>query len=123
MFMPTPSTIATAIFVSGVDPYTKKKIFVARGGRERSRQRALLFYWKQEEWPHVREALKAWGRTDLIGKGKRHLVPPGPAYGAWRHHRKKGRNQVRYDTHMGMKVERAPRREEREENWESIVRT
>jgi radical SAM superfamily enzyme YgiQ (UPF0313 family) len=124
MFMPTPSTIATAIFVSGVDPYTKKPVFVARGSRERSRQRALLFYWKQEEWPHVREALTAWGRKDLIGKGRRCLVPPGPAFGAWRNQRRKGRGGgVRYDTHMGMKIERADRSEEREENWESIARS
>jgi len=121
MFMPTPATIATATFVSGVDPYTKKRVFVARGGRERSRQRALLFYWKQEEWPHVREALQSWGREDLIGTSKQHLVTPGPAYGAWRNYRKKGQSRVRYDTHMGMKVERAPRQEEQEENWESIV--
>ncbi len=120
MFMPTPATIATAIYVSGVDPYTKKKIPVARGGRERSRQRALLFYWKQEEWPHVREALQAWGRSELIGKGRRHLVPPGPTYGAWRRHKKKGRG-LRYDTHMGMRVERASPGEEREENWEPIA--
>ncbi len=119
MFMPTPATIATAIFVSGVDPYTKEKIFVARGGRERSRQRALLFYWRQEEWPHVREALTAWRRTDLIGKRKDSLVPPGPAYGAWRNQKRKSR--VRYDTHMGIKVERASPAEEREESWEAVA--
>lgn len=119
MFMPTPATIATAIFVSGVDPYTKQPIFVARGGRERSRQRALLFYWRQEEWPHVREALTSWGRKDLIGKGRHHLVPPGPAYGAWRN--QKRRKQIRYDTHMGLKVERASKAEEREESWEAVA--
>ncbi len=119
MFMPTPATIATSIFVSGVDPYTKKPVYVARGGRERSRQRALLFYWRQEEWPHVREALQAWGRRDLIGKGPKFLVPPGPAHGAWQN--RKRRSQVRYDTHMGIRVERASDAEEREENWEALA--
>ncbi len=119
MFMPTPATLATAIYVSGVDPYTKQPVHVARGGRERSRQRALLFFWKQEEWPHVREALQTWGRTDLIGKGRHHLVPPGPAYGAWESRKRRG--PVRYDTQMGMKVERATKAEEREENWEAVV--
>ena len=42
LFMPTPGTIATAMYVSGIDPYTKNKLYVARGARERSRQRALL---------------------------------------------------------------------------------
>jgi len=104
------------MYVSGIDPYSKKPVFVAKGRKERSRQRALLFYWKKEEWPHVREALRAWGRPDLIGhKG---LVPPGPAYGAWSKRGRKG--AIRYDTHMGMKVERASREEEKESNWEAI---
>ena len=120
MFMPTPSTIATAIYVSGIDPYTKKPVVVAKGRKERSRQRALLFYWKKEEWPHVREALIAWRRRDLIGKHAGALVPPGPAFGAW-DKRSRGRGGVRYDTHMGMKVERADKREEAEENWEAVA--
>ncbi len=121
MFMPTPATLATAMFVTGIDPYTKRPVQVARGGRERSRQRALLFYWRQEEWPHVREALQAWKRPDLIGKGRGCLVPPGPAHGARKNRPR--RNKVRYDTHMGMKVERATRAEESEENWEAVVRS
>ena len=122
MFMPTPATLATAMFRSGKDPYTKKPVYVARGGRERSRQRALLFYWKKEEWPHVREALRAWGRTDLIGRHPGALVVPGPAFGAWDKRAKTAPDaRVRYDTHMGLKVERASKREESEENWESIV--
>jgi hypothetical protein len=81
-----------------------------------------LFYWKKEEWPHVREALTSWGRTDLIGKGPDFLVPPGSAYGAWKFwNRNKG--NVRYDTHMGLKVERAKRHEEDEQNWEAVVKS
>ena len=116
LFMPTPGTIATAMYVSGIDPYTKNKLYVARGAKERSRQRALLFYWKKEEWPHVREALVAWGRTDLIGKSSHHLVPPGASYGAWK-------NQKRYKDSggMGMKLQRASKKEQREENWENIA--
>ena len=113
--MPTPGTISTAMYVAEMDPYSKQKLFVAKGWRERSRQRALLFYWKREEWPYVREALISWGRSDLIGKEAHHLVPPGKAYGAW--------TKRAPDTtlSMGMKVERASRQEEREENWEAIV--
>jgi radical SAM superfamily enzyme YgiQ (UPF0313 family) len=119
MFMPTPATIATAIYVSGMDPYTKKSVFVARGDRERSRQRALLFYWKKEEWPHVREALTAWGRKDLIGNGPDCLVPVGAAYGAWTRWKRNSKS-VRFDTHMGLKVERAQQYEEDEQNWEAV---
>jgi len=121
MFMPTPSTLATATWYSGVDPYTGKEVYSAKGGRERSRQRALLFYWKREEWPYVREALRAWGRADLIGRHARALVPEGPTYGAWNARAKKSR--IRYDTHMGLKVERATASEEQEENWEAVVVT
>lgn len=122
LFIPTPATLATAMYVSGHDPQTDQPVFVAKGDRERSRQRALLFYWKKEEWPHVREALRAWGRTDLIGRGPHHLVPPGPAHGAWAR-RTTGRKGLRYDTHMGMKVERASAAEQREESWEAIAAT
>jgi uncharacterized radical SAM protein YgiQ len=123
MFMPTPATIATAIYVTGVDPYTKQPVYVAKGDMERSRHRALLFWWKPEEAPFVREALTAWGRTDLIGNGPRHLVSPGPAYGAWtdRARMERQRGSVRYDTTMGMKVERATSDEQAEESWEAVA--
>jgi radical SAM superfamily enzyme YgiQ (UPF0313 family) len=114
-FMPTPGTISTAMYVSGIDPYSKVKLAVARGWKERSRQRALLFYWKKEEWPYVREALIHWGREDLIGNGNHHLVPPGTAYGAW-----KRTFSGNMDLSMGMKVTRASKQEESEENWEAI---
>jgi len=120
MFMPTPATIATATWHSGVDPFTGKPVFVAKDRKERSRQRALLFYWKKEEWPHVREALTTWGRTELIGRGPGTLVPPGPAFGAWSKKSREARS-VRYDTHMGIRVERATRREEQEETWEAVA--
>ena len=80
----------------------------------------MRLYWKKEEAPHVREALRAWGRADLIGRHPGALVQPGPAFGAWSKRGQKG--GIRYDTHMGMKVERATRAEESEENWEAIVR-
>ena len=123
MFMPTPGTLSTAMFVSGVDPYTKKEVYVAKGRRDRSRQRALLFYWKKEEAPHVREALMTWGRPDLIGRGPDCLVSPGPVFGGWDLRAQKGKRAIRYDTHMGMKVERASPMEQREEAWEAIAAT
>ncbi len=83
MFLPTPATLATAAYLSGKDPLTHEKVYVARGDKERSRQHALLFFWKQEQWPHVREALNSWGRSELIGRHPGCLVQPGPSYGKW----------------------------------------
>lgn len=60
LFMPTPGTLATAMYLSGHDPYTKRPLPVARGHKERARQRSMLFWWKREEWPAIREALLAW---------------------------------------------------------------
>jgi hypothetical protein len=67
----------------------------------------------------VREALAKWGRSDLVGKGPECLVPPGPAYGAWKFW-KRNKSSVRFDTHMGLKVERAAKSEEDEQNWEAV---
>ena len=93
MFLPTPATLATAAYLSGEDPLTHEKIYVAKGDKERSRQHALLFFWKQEQWPHVREALNTWGRSELIGRHPGALVSPGPSYGKWsRNTGRKGRN-------------------------------
>ncbi len=120
MFMPTPATLATATYHSGKDPFTGKEVHVAKDPKERARQRALLFYWKREEWPHVREALLAWGFGEHIGRGKNFLVPPGPSYGAWSNKSQHSKG-VRFDTHMGIKVERATKWEEREETWEAVA--
>jgi uncharacterized radical SAM protein YgiQ len=115
MFMPTPGTISTAMYVSGFDPYTKEPVPVARGHKERSRQRSLMFWWKREEHPAIREALDAWGRRDLIGTGPDCLVPPGPARAGWA---RGFRPQEPTVGAMGMKVERATPQEIDEERWE-----
>jgi hypothetical protein len=70
--------------------------------------------WKREEWPAIREALAAWGRTDLIGTGPDQLVPAGPARGGWL----RGFRPEPTVGAMGMKVERATREEVEEERWE-----
>ena len=116
LFMPTPGTISTAMYYTGIDPYTKVAVYVARGHKERARQRALMFWWKQEEWPAVREALQSWNRRDLIGSGPACLVPPGPARGNWQRGPRPGDS-----TGMGMQVERASREEVDEARWEGLA--
>jgi uncharacterized radical SAM protein YgiQ len=74
-FYPTPGTLSTAMYWTGLDPMTGSPVPVAGGARERAMQRALLQYRKPENRELVREALVAAGRRDLIGRGKRCLIP------------------------------------------------
>jgi len=74
-FYPTPGTLSTAMYRTGIDPLTGKTVYVARGARERAMQRALLHYSKPENRDLVRAALVEAGRTDLIGRGPKCLIP------------------------------------------------
>jgi len=76
-FYPTPGTLATAMYRTGLDPRTMEPIFVARGEREKRLQRALLQFDRPENRETVREALEAAGRTDLIGNGPDCLIRGG----------------------------------------------
>ncbi len=73
-FYPTPGTLSTVMYCTGLDPMSGDPVHVARGARERALQRALLQYSKPENRELVREALVAAGRRDLIGTGRRCLI-------------------------------------------------
>ena len=77
-FYPTPGTISTCMFYTGLDPYTMKEVYVPRTGREKAMQRALLQYFDPKNRELVTAALKAAGRSDLIGSGPGCLVRPAP---------------------------------------------
>lgn len=77
-FYPTPSTMSTAMYYTGVDPRTMKPVYVARDPHEKAMQRALIQYRKPEHYKLVREALKIAHRTDLIGYGPKCLIKPTP---------------------------------------------
>lgn len=81
-FYPTPGTISTCMFYTGLDPYTMKPVFVAKTAEEKQMQRALLQYFKPENRQIIFKALKATGRYDLIGFDKDCLIPPPPGYKA-----------------------------------------
>ena len=74
-FYPTPGTLSTAMYYTGLDPRTMESIYVPRGERERKLQRALLQFDKRENWPLVQEALILAGREDLMGSGPECLIP------------------------------------------------
>ena len=78
-FYPTPSTLSTCMYYTGLDPRTGKEVRTARDPHEKAMQRALLQYKKPENWRLVKEALLKAGRADLIGFDKRKcLIPPRP---------------------------------------------
>jgi uncharacterized radical SAM protein YgiQ len=76
-FYPTPGTLSTAMYWTGIDPLSGQPVHVARGAHERALQRALLQFNKPENRELVREALVAAGRSDLIGEGRKCLVRRG----------------------------------------------
>ena len=73
-FYPTPGTISTAMFYTGIDPYTLETVYVPKSEKEKEMQRALLQYFIPENKPLVIKALIAANRRDLIGNGKNCLV-------------------------------------------------
>ena len=77
-FIPAPMDVATAMYYTGLDPFTKKKVAVARHLRDRKLQRALMQYFKPENYFEVRTALQKAGRQDLIGDGCDCLIPSRP---------------------------------------------
>jgi uncharacterized radical SAM protein YgiQ len=77
-FIPAPFDVATAMYYTGLDPFTKKPVHVARQLRDRKLQRALMQFFKPENYFEVREALRQAGRQDLIGSGCDCLIPATP---------------------------------------------
>ncbi len=75
-FYPTPGTISTCMFYTGLDPMTMQPVYVPRTPQEKAEQRALLQYYRPENRAVVLAALKRAGRHDLIGTGPHCLVPP-----------------------------------------------
>ena len=75
-FYPTPGTLSTCMFYTGLDPRTMQPVFVARSPQEKAMQRALMQYRSPQNQPLVRRALRLAGREDLIGYGRSCLVPP-----------------------------------------------
>jgi uncharacterized radical SAM protein YgiQ len=77
-FIPAPLDIATTMYYTGLDPFTKKPVYSARKLRDRSMQRALMQFFKPENYFEVRRALQQAGRGDLIGDGCDCLIPSTP---------------------------------------------
>ena len=75
-FYPTPGTVSTTMYYTGLDPLTMTPVYVAKNPHEKAMQRALIQYRNPENYDLVREALLKEGRKDLIGFDKKCLIPP-----------------------------------------------
>jgi hypothetical protein len=90
-FLPSPMATATAMYHSGKNPlhrvtHASEEVHVPKGLRVRRLHKAFLRYHDANNWPLLREALRRMGRADLIGNGRRHLVPTYQPVGTGRTH-------------------------------------
>jgi len=92
-FYPTPSTISTCMYYTGLDPRTLKPVYVANNPHEKAMQRALIQYRDPKNYELVKEALKRCHREDLIGFSKECLIPPRQIKA--KKHEEDNRNQKR----------------------------
>ena len=95
-FYPTPSTISTCMYYTGVDPRNMQPIYVAVNPHEKAMQRALIQYRNPKNYDLVYEALVKAGRTDLIGFDKKCLIRP--RQGEYKNH---GERNMHYDGKKG----------------------
>ncbi|WP_026490986.1 YgiQ family radical SAM protein [Butyrivibrio sp. XPD2002] len=75
-FYPTPGTVSTCMYYTGIDPLTMEPVYVARDPHEKAMQRALIQFRRPENYDLVKEALLREHREDLIGFGPQFLIPP-----------------------------------------------
>lgn len=94
-FIPSPFDLAAAMYHTGLDPLTMKPVYVAKHLNDRKLQRALLQFFKPENYFEVHKALSAAGRKDLIGEGCDALIPAHPPREALEKRRKEAERAVR----------------------------
>lgn len=82
-FYPTPGTLSTCMYYTGLDPRTLKPVYVPKTPHEKAMQRALMQWKNPKNHALIREALRLCSREDLIGYGKKALVPPAGGRGGY----------------------------------------
>ena len=98
-FYPTPSTISTCMYYTGVDPRTMEKVYVPVNPHEKAMQRALIQYRNPKNYDLVLEALKKAGRMDLVGYDRHCLIRPRqPGQGAGEGWKKQGHGKAQTKT-------------------------
>ncbi len=104
-FYPTPSTISTVMYYTGIDPRNKKPVYVCKNPHEKAMQRALIQYRNPKNYELVKEALLKAGREDLIGFDKKCLIKPRHMAGQVQNSPYKGGKQT---GHMAKKKSEKP---------------
>src|SRR5947209_1550559 len=89
--------VATCMYYTGIDPFTRKQVYVARQLHDRKLQRALLQFFRPENYFEVRQALEQAGRQDLIGLGCDALIPSSPPRAALQARRQRADRALRGD--------------------------
>ena len=105
-FIPAPFDLATAMYYTGKDPETGKAVPVAKNLGERKLQRALLQFFKPQNYFEVREALLKAGRKDLIGEGCDCLIPSNPPPAALAARRERAQKELEADEHVHLRERR-----------------
>jgi uncharacterized radical SAM protein YgiQ len=109
-FIPTPMSMATAMYYTGRDPFTREPVYTAKEMRDKRKQKALLLYWDPAHHDLAREALIEAGRRDLIGSAAHCLVPPAHGKGSLSiHARKRAERGPRPAGRVGRRGGGAPR--------------
>jgi radical SAM superfamily enzyme YgiQ (UPF0313 family) len=108
-FIPAPFDVATCMYYTGLDPFTKKPVHVERHMKDRKLQRALMQFFKPENYFTVREALIQAGRQDLIGSGCDCLIPANPPKEALKERRERANEAMRGEyVHTIPRADKAP---------------
>ena len=94
-FIPAPFDIAACMYHTGLDPFTKKPVAVAKKMRDRKAMRALMQFFQPENWFEVRRALTEAGREDLIGSGCDALISDKPPAQALEARRQRAEREMR----------------------------
>lgn len=111
-FYPTPSTLSTVMYYTGLDPRDMKKVYIERNPHRKAMQRALIQYRDPKNYELVKEALLENGRADLIGYGKEYLIPPRP----WKHGKEEGLKNKNNDKNNKKNGKRAVRTDKKTGN-------
>ncbi len=107
-FIPTPMSMATSMWYTGKDPFSREPVYTAKLMQDKRMQKALLQYWDPEQHQLAREALKKCGRADLIGSKPHQLVPPESGAGSLSIHDRR-RGQARPQGRLGRRGQGLPR--------------
>jgi uncharacterized radical SAM protein YgiQ len=115
-FIPAPMDVATAMYYTGLDPFTKKPVHIAKHLRDRKLQRALMQFFKPENYFEVRKALEQAGRQDLIGGGCDCLIPAKPPREALQRRREDANKRFRGEYVHTIAGNSKPKKEKRKQS-------